>query len=100
MATIKATWKRTVRVREYESETLELSVERNWDEVNDGDAVMASCALNRQLAREGDALVLERLSDRTAEKGKLGDYVLRPQDGPRDKKSPDPRSTGSHDEFM
>jgi len=64
MALIKAVWKRTVRLREYEGETLELSVERNWDEVNDGDAVKAAVELDRELARAGDALVAERLSER------------------------------------
>jgi hypothetical protein len=64
MAMIKATWKRTVRIREYEGETLELSVERGWDELNDGDAVNAAVDLDRELARAGDSLVAERLSER------------------------------------
>lgn len=64
MATIKAMWRRTVRLKEYESETLELEVERGWDEVNDGDAVRAAVELNRELAEVGDALITERLEER------------------------------------
>jgi len=79
MAVIRATWKRTVRVREYESETLELTVERGWDEVNDGDAVKAAVDLDRELAREGDALVAERLSERPSWDARgIGPPIKRP----------------------
>jgi len=62
MATIRASFKRVIRLREYESETIELSVERNHDEINDGDAVKHGVAnLYRQLAEQGDEIVAERL---------------------------------------
>lgn len=64
MAMIRAAWKRTVRVREYESETLELAVERDWSETGTLDAVQAAVDLDRELALAGDALVAERLADR------------------------------------
>jgi hypothetical protein len=62
MATIRAGWKRTIRVAAYENETLELGVEASWDEVNDGPIVAGVAALNRKLTKVGDALVAERLA--------------------------------------
>jgi hypothetical protein len=62
MATIRAGWKRTIRVAPYENETLELGVEAGWDEVNDGPPENGAAHLNRQLTKIGDALVAERLA--------------------------------------
>jgi len=62
MATIKAKWHRSVRVRAYESELVELSVETTVDEVNDGPAVQNAAGLYAQLKREGDKIVAEILS--------------------------------------
>lgn len=63
MATIRAGWKRVVQIRPYESETLELSVEK---EVNAPgmDLVAEAAAMDAILAKAGDALVLERLMER------------------------------------
>lgn len=73
MATIRASWKRTVQVKPYESETLELSVEQNVDgdgPRDDADAkvlVRLAQDLDRTLAAAGDALILERLNIRVVE---------------------------------
>jgi len=64
MATIRAAWKRTIRVREYESETLELMVEKNVLDADDASHVAAAAQLDRDLALAGDALVAERLEVR------------------------------------
>jgi hypothetical protein len=66
VAIISATWKRTVRVKEYESETLELSVERNLDDaaLSQEEVIAAAVALDRDLASAGDALVTDRLEAR------------------------------------
>ena len=67
MAMIKAGWKRTVRVKEYESETLELAVEKNiGDDFRDVDLVAHAKMLDKLLAEAGDALVVERLEARLA----------------------------------
>jgi hypothetical protein len=65
MSTISATWKRSIRVREYETETLELSVEKNEDdELGGSDLVALARLLDKALAEAGDALVAERLQAR------------------------------------
>lgn len=65
MAMIKAGWKRTVRVKEYESETLDLAVEENSD-LSGIDLIAKTVELDRLLALAGDALVVERLEARLA----------------------------------
>ena len=63
MATVRAVWKRTVRVKEYESETLELMVEKDY--TGHVDYLVAEAVnLDRDLARAGDALVAARLCAR------------------------------------
>jgi hypothetical protein len=62
MATIKAKWHRSIRVRAYESELVELSVETTVDEVNDGPAVSNAAGLYAQLKKEGDKIVAEILA--------------------------------------
>lgn len=66
MATIRAAWKRTVRVKEYESETLELMVERDLSDtvLSQGEVIAVAVTLDRDLALAGDALVAERLQAR------------------------------------
>jgi hypothetical protein len=64
MARISATWKRSVRVREYETETLELFVERDFMDVPSENLVAAAVNMDRDLAHAGDALVAERLEAR------------------------------------
>jgi hypothetical protein len=66
MATIRASWKRTVQVKQYESETLELAVEQEID-VKGPETVECVANLDRTLAAAGDALVLERLNLRVTE---------------------------------
>jgi exosome complex RNA-binding protein Rrp4 len=62
MAIIRATFKRVIRLREYENETIELTVEQSHDEINDGDAVKHGVvSLFRQLSEQADTLVAERL---------------------------------------
>lgn len=63
MATVRATWKRSVRVKEYETETLELMVEKDFNVVG-LNLVEEAVALDRELASAGDALVSERLEAR------------------------------------
>lgn len=65
MATISATWKRSVRVREYETETLELHVEKNVD-MPGVNLIEEVAALDGMLAAAGDALVVERMEARAA----------------------------------
>jgi hypothetical protein len=60
MAKIKATWSRSIRIRQYENETLELGAEA---EVLDAPAealAEQAAGLFRALAARGDALVSER----------------------------------------
>lgn len=62
MATIRASWKRTVQVKPYESETLELSVEQDGVEYETERLIMAVQDMDRTLAAAGDALIMERLA--------------------------------------
>ncbi len=64
MATIRAAWKRTVRVKEYESETLEIALEENALDAPYGDPEVGVAALSRALAKIVDELVAERLASR------------------------------------
>jgi len=63
MATIKAVWRRTVQTKQFEPETLELSVEKNHESAH-GDPVKAVADLERELSAAGDALLVERMDDR------------------------------------
>lgn len=69
MATIRAAWKRTVQIKPYENETLELAVEQTdiLSTVTATRLTEAAQDLNRMLAAAGDALILERLQQRTPE---------------------------------
>jgi hypothetical protein len=63
MAMIKVGWKRTIRVKEYESETLDLAVEENSD-LSGIDLIAKTVDLDRLLALAGDALIVERMEVR------------------------------------
>jgi hypothetical protein len=87
MATIRASWKRTVQVKPYESETLELAVEQDVDITVGGNSldtadtlVKATAQLDRMLAGAGDALVLERLNLRVTE---ATSETTEPEPGPK-----------------
>jgi hypothetical protein len=68
MALVKAVWRRTVQVKPYETETLELGVEKSASDQFGGDELVALAqGLDRILARAGDELVRERLAERVAE---------------------------------
>lgn len=56
---IRATWHRTIRVKQYESESLELAVE--IPESDGNDLLGAVEELSRDLSALGDRLVVERL---------------------------------------
>lgn len=58
MATISATWRRTISVRPYETETLELSVEQD---TSSSHPVDRTAELSRELSSVGDTLIAERL---------------------------------------
>lgn len=81
---IKASWRRTVSVKPYETETLELSVERPYEAKDQMDLVGAAQALDQDLARAGDMLLVERLEARAAELVKA-----RPAKGPAAPVEPD-----------
>lgn len=65
MATIRASWRRTVQVKKFESETLELAVEQEI--APDADTVKSVQDLDRALSGAGDVLILERLQLRVTE---------------------------------
>lgn len=68
MAIIRASWKRTVQVKPYESETLELAVEQDASpDLKAVDLVAGVQQLDRMLAGAGDVLIMERLNLRVAE---------------------------------
>ena len=58
-----ARWSRTIRVKAYESETLELSIDYgDVDESSREDDIGSVAGLARELAVAGDGLVAERLA--------------------------------------
>lgn len=63
---VKASWRRVVSVKPYETETLELGVEKDFgDGSTNADALVAEAvSLERVLAEAGDALLVERARDR------------------------------------
>lgn len=58
MATVRATWRRTIQVVGYEPEVLELTVEQ---ETSADDPAKDAADMNRALSVQGDALVAERM---------------------------------------
>jgi hypothetical protein len=62
MATIRASWKRVIRVAAYENETLELGVEMDADALAKNHPTEQVANLFRELVEQGDALVAERLA--------------------------------------
>ena len=84
---VRAAWKRTIQVKPYESESLELAVETEESPVlaTSESAVEASGALSRQLSALGDQLIAERMGAHAAGDGaKLGERASaqRRQDAP------------------
>ena len=97
---VRAAWKRTIQVKPYESESLELAVETEESPVlaTSESAVEASGALSRQLSALGDQLIAERMGAHAAGDGaKLGERASaqRRQDESRGTLEPDPWVAGA-----
>jgi hypothetical protein len=71
MATMRAGWKRTVQTKPYESETLELAVELDVDasKMSRKDLLDGLAGLERDIAAQGDILLVERLAARQTPDG-------------------------------